>query len=396
MSAIDGGGVKLNDQEKARIRRMYCTDKHGNAASDDEFAAFIHLVIARGLDPRLGHCRMLPKRNKVGENRWETRWIPYVQIDGFRLLADRTGKYMPGNTRYEYNDKGELIVAYTGVKKLGPDGSWHEIAEPAHWAEYGSAEATWGKLPHVMLAKVSEARGLRRAFPDTFAGVYAKEELDADERPTFDAGRVPRAEPGQNTGGAAAAGQDAAATGTGAQPPVAALPPLHANTIKQRAVIMETTRARDGRLWLQWDGARGCAPNEEMAARLENSRGRTLDMVLVRRALSGGGEYFDIIAADIVDVPPSGTEYVVEGIEEAHPTGTLILLFNPPANSHIKGWTENFATIKLASDILGNPNPPRVLAETKRRQVGTEWYNVIESMEIAPELPDDTDPFSQP
>jgi hypothetical protein len=105
-------------------------------------------------------------------------------IDGFRLIAERTGKYSPGkDTEFLYCAKGSLLGAKVYVKKMTPDGTWHDISATALIREYSTGQGLWGKMPHVMIEKCAEARALRRAFPADLSGLYAAEEMEqADKR----------------------------------------------------------------------------------------------------------------------------------------------------------------------------------------------------------------------
>jgi hypothetical protein len=109
-------------------------------------------------------------------------------IDGYRLIAERTGRYCPGKeTVYVYGNNGTLVSATAYVKKQTSDGTWHEVSASAFYEEYcqrtkeGKPMAMWAKMPHVMLAKVAESLALRKAFPADLSGIYTKEEMDQSE-----------------------------------------------------------------------------------------------------------------------------------------------------------------------------------------------------------------------
>ena len=107
-----------------------------------------------------------------------------TSIDGFRLMAERTRKYAPGKeSAFTYDKDGKLLSATSYVKKLTPDGTWHEIAYTAFLSEYMvDSGALWKKMPHVMLSKCAEAAALRKAFPAELSKVYTPDEMQqADE-----------------------------------------------------------------------------------------------------------------------------------------------------------------------------------------------------------------------
>lgn len=112
-----------------------------------------------------------------------------VSIDGFRLVADRTGQY-EGQTPVQWCDLDGIwreiwvkstppIAARVGVLKRGFRAPLYAVA---HWSEYcqqsfGKLTQFWERMPRLMLGKVAEALALRKAFPNELSGVYAPEEI---------------------------------------------------------------------------------------------------------------------------------------------------------------------------------------------------------------------------
>lgn len=144
-------------------------------ANDVQLSLFLEFCKARNLDPFTRQVHWTPKGIITG-------------IDGFRAIAERTGAYMPGPTRYEYDADGRLIAAHTTIRKM-VSGTWFDLEESAYWEEYAASTPTWAKLKRVMLSKCSEARALRRAFPLDLSGLYESSELDQ----AFDSGVAPPA-----------------------------------------------------------------------------------------------------------------------------------------------------------------------------------------------------------
>jgi len=144
-------------------------------ANDVQLSLFLEFCKARNLDPFTRQVHWTPKGIITG-------------IDGFRAIAERTGAYMPGPTRYEYDAEGRLVAAHTVIRKLVA-GTWFDLEESAYWEEYAASTPTWAKLKRVMLGKCSEARALRRAFPLDLSGIYESSELDQ----AYDTAPVPPA-----------------------------------------------------------------------------------------------------------------------------------------------------------------------------------------------------------
>jgi len=166
-------------EKRDLIRRTICRD-----STDDEFRLFLDACKKTGLDPCM--------RQIFSVKRWDSslkKEVMTIQtgIDGYRLIADRTGKYVPGrDTEFGYDSKNNLKWARAFVKKMTPDGKWHEISATAFWDEYvqtkkdGRPTLFWLNKGHVMLGKCAESLALRKAFPAELSGIYTKDEMGQD------------------------------------------------------------------------------------------------------------------------------------------------------------------------------------------------------------------------
>ena len=162
--------TKAGDWTREQIETIKQTVARG--ANDAQLALFLQTCRSRGLDPFVKQVYFTPQGI-------------IVSIDGLRAIAERTGCYAPGPTRYEYDDAKALVAAYVTVRK-NVSGTWFDIEESAFYEEYRGTSPIWKKMPRVMLAKCAEARALRRAFSSDLSGLYAAEEMDQahrDERP---------------------------------------------------------------------------------------------------------------------------------------------------------------------------------------------------------------------
>lgn len=157
-------GKEYSKEQKEIIRRMYCAK-----ATDDEFEVFMQACSRTGLSPQMRQIHFM---------KYGTTMSIMAGIDGLRLIAERTGKYMPGREpTYTYTKNGELFSSTAYVKKRASDGTWHECAATALFTEYKGSNV-WNSKPHVMLAKCAEAQALRRAFPADMSGIYSEDEMD--------------------------------------------------------------------------------------------------------------------------------------------------------------------------------------------------------------------------
>jgi phage recombination protein Bet len=155
-----------------------------NGATNDELQLFMMQCKRTGLDPFARQIHLVKRKVWNPDTREsEDRATIQVGIDGYRLVADRTGRYAPGRANsFEYDSDGKLVSATAYVQKLVQD-KWMECAATAHFAEYaqikkdGVPTKMWAEKPHIMLGKCAEALALRRAFPAELSGVYTDDEM---------------------------------------------------------------------------------------------------------------------------------------------------------------------------------------------------------------------------
>jgi hypothetical protein len=106
-------------------------------------------------------------------------------IDGYRLIADRTGRYC-GNDEPRFS--GSKVVDNVRVPDSCTVTVWKLVggqrmpfSATCYWDEYypgGRRGHMWRKMPHGQLAKVTEAAALRKAFPADLSGMYTNDEME--------------------------------------------------------------------------------------------------------------------------------------------------------------------------------------------------------------------------
>jgi len=150
-------------------------------ATHDELQLFLYQAKRTGLDPLSRQIHFVKRKDKG---------TIQTAIDGYRLIADRTGKYA-GSDDYLFDEgipqylhmigkDGKAPVTATVTVYKMCDGSKVAFTATAGWSEYFPGEAQgfmWKKMPYLMIGKCAEALALRKAFPAELSGIYTNEEM---------------------------------------------------------------------------------------------------------------------------------------------------------------------------------------------------------------------------
>ena len=164
------------DEKREIIRKAV-----GSDLTNDEFEQFMHMCEKTGLDP-LSRQIYAIKRNRKRGNKYVSEMTVQTGIDGFRLIAARTGKYMGSDEPvFEYNGNAQVpskckVTIYKSV-----NGTRCSFTGVVFWKEFypdnGGSNFFWQKMPHTMLEKVAEAKALRKAFLAELSGLYEASEM---------------------------------------------------------------------------------------------------------------------------------------------------------------------------------------------------------------------------
>lgn len=160
--------------------------------SEEEFELFVEVCRMTGLNPFAKQIYAIMRNaGKDEHGHWVKRMTIQTGIDGYRLLAARTGALAGiDDAEYDSEDTKHPAWARVTVWRL-VQGQRMPFTAKARWSEYAATDkdekltGQWGKMPYLMLGKCAEALALRKAFPAELSGVYTAEEMEqADNPPT--------------------------------------------------------------------------------------------------------------------------------------------------------------------------------------------------------------------
>jgi phage recombination protein Bet len=131
------------------------------------------------LNPLLNQIHFVKRKNQDGTFTITVQ----VGIDGFRLAAERTGRYAGSDDaifEYKGNTKNPIKATVTVYKMV--EGNRVPYTASARWDEYYPGDTAkegfmWRKMPHGQLAKCAEALALRKAFPAELSALRTDEEM---------------------------------------------------------------------------------------------------------------------------------------------------------------------------------------------------------------------------
>lgn len=175
----------LNHEQRALLREQY------GKMNDSDFATFVMQIERTRLDPFARQIYAIARWNS--QARKET-WAVQASIDGFRLIAQRSGEYEgqtgphwcaeDGNWVDVWLSDKPPVAARVGVYRNGFREPCWGVAKFAAFAgrtKDGGLNMFWARMPDHMIAKVAEALALRKAFPQELSGLYTSEEIPPEE-----------------------------------------------------------------------------------------------------------------------------------------------------------------------------------------------------------------------
>jgi phage recombination protein Bet len=162
-------------------------------ATVDELKLFLYQAQRTGLDA-LSRQIYCIHRNVKTQNGWSKKMTIQTSIDGFRVIAERSGNYGgQSEPTLTFKESGEVESCKITVFKFRGDIRYEAATSVVYFDEYvqrdkeGKPMGLWMRMPIVMIQKVCEAVCLRRAFPQDLSGLYTGDEMaqSTDETPAY-------------------------------------------------------------------------------------------------------------------------------------------------------------------------------------------------------------------
>lgn len=160
---------------------------------DNQQLDLIRKTVAKGTTPEqfllfievCKHYRLNPMARQIYAVVRGGQMTIQTSIDGFRLMAERSGKYAGQLGPHWCGEDGQWVdvwlkkeppvAARVGILRSDFKEPLWGVARYSSYAQPGSP--TWTKMGDVMIAKCAESLAFRRAFPAEMSGLYTNEEM---------------------------------------------------------------------------------------------------------------------------------------------------------------------------------------------------------------------------
>lgn len=197
--------VNFNEDQIALIKSQIAPK-----ATDSELQLFLYQAKRTGLDPLTRQIYAIHRACKENVN---GAWVSVnkmsiqTSIDGFRVIAERSGDYAGQDEPIFTEEGAKLISCKVTVYRFRNDVRYPAAVGVAYWSEYvqtdkeNNPSGLWKKMPHTMLSKVAEALALRKAYPQDLSGLYTSDEINQADEIKTDSAEPKVVQPAKNASG---------------------------------------------------------------------------------------------------------------------------------------------------------------------------------------------------
>jgi phage recombination protein Bet len=153
-------------------------------ANDNELKLFLYQAQRTGLDPLTRQIYCIHRGGKM---------TIQTSIDGFRVIAERSGDYAGQDEPVFIESDGKIISCKVAVYRFrgeqryqAGEQRYQAAVGVAFMSEFNAGGPMWAKMPHTMLSKCAEAVALRKAYPQDLSGLYTGDEMAQADAPSFE------------------------------------------------------------------------------------------------------------------------------------------------------------------------------------------------------------------
>jgi phage recombination protein Bet len=174
-------GISFSEEDISIIKNVIAKD-----CTDDELKLFLAVCKSTGLNPFAKQIYCVKRKSK--DPKYQDSMRIQTGIDGFRLIAQRTGKYRGQLGAYWCGNDGKWVdvwlsddppaAAKVGVIHADFGEPLWKVAKFKSYNQSNYPSSLWVKMPEVMIAKVAEALAIRAAFPQELSGLYTADEMN--------------------------------------------------------------------------------------------------------------------------------------------------------------------------------------------------------------------------
>ena len=194
--------IEFKNEDIDLIRETVC-----KGASDSELRLFLYQCKRTGLDPLTRQIYAVMRKQYDKTSGFEKPVMTIqTSIDGFRLIAERSGKYAGQLGPFWADAEGKWhdvwvsntppAAAKVGVCRKDFDQPLWGVARFDSYAQitkdrFGKVtlQTMWQKMGDLMIAKCAESLALRKAFPLELSGIYTDNEIIEEKIPAESHGK---------------------------------------------------------------------------------------------------------------------------------------------------------------------------------------------------------------